>query len=82
MQMDPKVRNLLVFLAKNVFAPTAVIVAVVYSGGVTDYFRLLGQITIALLLWRVGLSIYRRLILPSKKPLEFGKWAIVTGESK
>jgi len=47
--------------------------------GVTDYFRLTGQIVLVLLLWKAGTVFYRRVVLPAKKPLEYGKWAIVTG---
>ena len=42
---------------------------------------MIGLLTTLTIIIRLALSIYRRLILPAKKPLEFGKWAIVTGST-
>jgi len=61
--------------------PLVVLVLIVKFIGVKDYIWLFGFLTLLLALWRVALSVYRRLILPAKKPLEFGKWAIVTGST-
>jgi hypothetical protein len=81
MGLDPKVRNLFIFLFKNLVVPLIPIVLLIKYIGVTDYFRLFGILTLALLVWKVGYTFYQRCILPAKKPQEFGKWAIVTGKA-
>jgi hypothetical protein len=81
MGLDPKVRNLFIFLFKNLVVPLIPIVLLIKYIGVTDYFRLFGILTLALLVWKVGYTFYQRCILPAKKPQEFGKWAIVTGKT-
>ena len=81
MAMDPKVRNLIIFLITNLGGVVLAFFLFVKFSGVKDYIWLLGFITLLVAVWRIGLSVYRRLILPAKKPLEFGKWAIVTGNN-
>lgn len=78
--MDPKVKNLLKFLVETVLLPVVLLVALFKYFQVNDFFKAFGIITLAILVWRIGLAVYRRLILPGKKPQEFGKWAIVTGK--
>jgi hypothetical protein len=80
MALDPKVKNLIIFMTQKVVIPLILFVVIIKAIGITDYWRLFGQITGAILLWRAGLSFYRRKILPPKNPLEMGKWAIVTGK--
>jgi len=46
-----------------------------------DAFRWIGLITVIISVWRISLSIYRRLILPAKKPKSYGRWAVVTGST-
>jgi len=41
----------------------------------------LGYLTVVIVVWRSLLSFYRRVIMKPKKPLEYGKWAIVTGST-
>mmetsp|Transcript_7554 Transcript_7554/g.8230 ORF Transcript_7554/g.8230 Transcript_7554/m.8230 type:complete len:330 (-) Transcript_7554:1446-2435(-) len=79
--MDPKVKNMLKYMAKNLALPLIAIVGAIKVFGITDYIRLLGQVALVIIVWRGGLSIYRRRIQPAKKPLEFGKWAIITGST-
>ena len=43
--------------------------------------KLVGWLTIAVLSWRMSLSMYRRLIQAPKDPLAYGKWGIVTGST-
>eukprot|EP01032_Pedospumella_encystans_P027934 gene27934-31555_t len=43
--------------------------------------RVVGALTLFLIVYRVGLSVYRRLIRSPKKPTSYGKWAIVTGST-
>lgn len=81
MKLDPKVKNLLKFFVSSVVLPLAALFVAIAYFGITDYFRLIGQITIALLAWKAGATFYRRVLLPPKKPLEYGKWAIVTGST-
>lgn len=80
-KMDPKVKNMLKYMAKNLALPLIAIVGAIKVFGITDYIRLLGQVALVIIVWRGGLSIYRRRIQPAKKPLEFGKWAIITGNA-
>jgi ADP-ribose pyrophosphatase YjhB (NUDIX family) len=42
-------------------------------------YDLVGKIAIAIIVWRIALSIYRRFIMKAKNPKSYGKWAIVTG---
>lgn len=77
--MDPKVRNLFIFFAKAFAIMGAVAFLVVRVWGETDPLRLLGATVVAVAAWRSAVSVYRRLILPPKQPLAYGKWAIVTG---
>ena len=48
-------------------------------GDSADFFYWIGVATFLITIWRLLLTFYRRVILPSKKPLQYGKWAIVTG---
>ena len=77
--MDPKVRNLLKFVVKNMIGPVVIFIVALRFFGISDYFRLFGQITLVILLWKAGYAFYQRVLLPAKKPKDFGKWAIVTG---
>lgn len=43
--------------------------------------RVVGGITLVIIVYRVALSIYRRLIRAPKRPDSYGKWAIVTGST-
>jgi 17beta-estradiol 17-dehydrogenase / very-long-chain 3-oxoacyl-CoA reductase len=40
-----------------------------------------GVITLLIIVYRVALGIYRRLIRQPKKPTSYGKWAVVTGST-
>lgn len=77
--MDPKLKKFWIFLFKNILFPGAVIAALIIYFKVTDYVWLTGLSTIIIILWRIALSMYRRLILPTKHPKELGKWTIITG---
>lgn len=79
--MDPKVKNLIKFVITSFGGLVVVFFLFVRFAGVKDYVWLTGFITLLVAVWRIGLSVYRRLIMPAKKPLEFGKWAIVTGST-
>ena len=82
MALDPKVKNLIIFLVTNLAPVIAGLYFFVKYSGITDKIKLFGVLVLLISAWRIGLSVYRRLIQPAKKPLEFGKWAIVTGEKK
>jgi hypothetical protein len=82
MGLDPKVKNLIKFLTKNLVLPAVIFMVFIKFIGVTDYYRLVGQLTLALIVWKAGLTFYRRMIEPAKNPLDMGKWAIVTGNLK
>ncbi len=78
--MDPKVRNLIIFFVTNFGVVFVALYFFVKFSGITDLVWLFGFLVLLLIGWRLFLSVYRRLIEPAKKPLEFGKWAIVTGK--
>jgi 17beta-estradiol 17-dehydrogenase / very-long-chain 3-oxoacyl-CoA reductase len=40
-----------------------------------------GVVTLLIIVYRVALGVYRRLIRQPKKPTSYGKWAIVTGST-
>lgn len=79
MGLDPKVKNMIKFMTQNLIIPLTVIIIVIRAIGITDYFRLFGQATLAFLFYRIGLQFYRRVIMKPKDYRKMGKWAIVTG---
>jgi len=81
MAIDPKVYNLFKFLTTELFPVVFGIVAYIYIFKVTDYFRFLGQLTLVFGIFRALLHFYRRVLVPAKRPLDYGKWAIVTGST-
>jgi hypothetical protein len=75
--MDVKVKNLIKFLLFRVVLVLAVaIAAVFYLIPDRDPLRMTGFVVIAIAFWRITLSIYRHMILPSKNILAYGRWAI------
>lgn len=80
MALDPKVKNLIKFFVFRFFLPIIAVVLILRFWGATDYFRLFGQATLLVLAIKYGVAFYRRVLTPAKKPLAFGKWAIVTGK--
>lgn len=80
-KLDPKVYNFLEFFVIKGGAAALTFYVVLKLGYKFGYdaVHVIFAITIAIILWRALLSIYRRVIKPAKKPLEYGKWAIVTG---
>ena len=81
MALDPKVKNLIRFVVVNFGGAIALLVAGIKITGVTNPFTIIGFIGAAVGAWRLCLHVYRRLILPPKDPLAYGKWAIVTGST-
>lgn len=79
--LDPKVRNLMIFLVTRGGSVAAFLYFVLKYSGETDPVKLVGWLTIAVLSWRMSLSMYRRLIQAPKDPLAYGKWGIVTGST-
>ena len=80
--LDPRTWNLIKFLVTRSLAAAIIIFLTLKFTQETDVLRLLGGFVVVITLWRSLLSIYRRLIAPAKKPLEYGKWAIVTGSTR
>ena len=86
--VDPKVRNLALF----VFPRVGVLAAagyglhwllrsnVAFLAG-NAYLNMATLVLLILVIWRTGLSLIRRLLLPARDPLSYGKWAIVTGST-
>ena len=55
--------------------------AIPHLSGEKDPLRIFAGLVIAIALWRAALSFYRRVLLPPKKPGEYGQWVIVTGST-
>lgn len=79
--MDPKLKNLLKHLSINVLLPSASFILLVRLLNISDVVYIVGLLVIIVITIRFCVSFYRRVILPAKRPLEFGKWAIVTGST-
>jgi 17beta-estradiol 17-dehydrogenase / very-long-chain 3-oxoacyl-CoA reductase len=79
--LDPKVRNLLIFVVNRTIGAVVLVKGFLYVTGETDPARLFGLAVLAIIGWRVLLMLYRRLVVPGKHPLAYGKWAIVTGST-
>ncbi len=77
--MDPKVKNLIKFFLQVGAGVGGLLYFILKVWGESDWIRITGAITLAVAAWRAALSIYRRMILPAKAPLAYGKWAVVTG---
>jgi hypothetical protein len=72
MKLDPKVRNLIIFLFQNVVIIGISAYFLIYILGETDILRLIGICVLAVIAWRGILSVYRRMIQPPKHPLKYG----------
>ncbi len=82
MAIDPKVWNLCRFLIVRIVAVVALFYAFVWATGLHQPLQIIGSLALMILAYRVlYVSIYRRRLLPPKDPLEYGKWAIVTGST-
>lgn len=86
--MDPKVRNLLLFVVPRVAGLGAAGYLLHWlrrsNAGLLEQNPILNLVTLFLVIvvvWRVGLSVFRRLVLPPRSPMSYGKWAIVTGST-
>lgn len=78
-------KNLIIFLVTRLSALCAILYSLWnYAPSnlhLEDPLRLIGLITIVVLLWRACLSLWRRLF-SNPKPLEsYGQWAIITGST-
>lgn len=81
MAMDPKVRNLLIFFAKGFVGFAIPLFLFIKFSGISNIFTLVGIAAVGVAIWRICLSFYRRILLPPKHPMSYGKWAIVTGST-
>lgn len=79
--LDPKVKNFIIFFITRGPACVGGLWLLITVTGVSNPFFLLGVIVFLVAIWRLALSIHRRLIQPAKHPLSYGKWAIVTGST-
>jgi len=81
MAIDPKVYNLIKFIVLRGSVLFAVGYSIPHIFGIKNLLTIVGLIVSIAASWRIALSIYRRMIIPAKKPKEYGKWAIVTGST-
>lgn len=81
MAIDPKVFNLFKFFLLRGGVLFCLGYAFPQVTGITDPYKIFTLAVLAVVVWRSLLSIYRRMILPAKKPTDYGKWAIVTGST-
>jgi len=79
--MDPKLKNLLKHLSINVLLPLLAFILLVRLLNISDIVYIVGLLAIIVITIRSCVSFYRRVILSAKRPLDFGKWAIVTGST-
>ena len=79
--MDPKVRNLTLYVLPKVVVVFGGAYGLIQYTGERDPLRLVAWFVTGLILWRILLQMYRRLFIPAKQPKEYGKWAIVTGST-
>lgn len=79
--MDPKVKNLLKWLAQTIGGLVLTVVGTIYLTGIREPLALIGFFTLLILIWRACLSVIRRKIIPAKAPLAYGKWAVITGST-
>ncbi len=77
--MDPKIKNLLIFVLKMLFGLVPGVFIFTKVLHESDPLRIFAYIVLAVAACRVTLCFYRRVLLPGKHPLKYGKWAIVTG---
>jgi 17beta-estradiol 17-dehydrogenase / very-long-chain 3-oxoacyl-CoA reductase len=81
MGLDPKVKNLLIFLSTRGSVVVGSIYLLLKVTGETDIIKLTGIVVLLIAAWRIPLEIYRHHLLPPKAPKSYGKWAIVTGST-
>ena len=79
--LDPKVRNLLIFVVNRIVGAGLLCYSFLYITGETEPVRLFGLAVLTIIAWRALLAVYRRILMPGKNPLAYGKWAIVTGST-
>lgn len=79
MAVDQKVWNLFRFVIIRLSVIAGLFYVLIKLTGISNFFEVVGVTTVLILLYRFLLMIWRRNILPPKLPLEYGKWAIVTG---
>jgi len=81
MAVDQKVWNLFRFVIIRLSVIAALFYVLIRVTGISSFFEVVGVTTVLVLLYRFMLMLWRRSILPPKPPLEYGKWAIVTGST-
>jgi short-subunit dehydrogenase len=79
--LNPKVKNLFIFIGQFLLFISVVGYIFYYFVDEQDPLRLFALAIIAIVSWRILLSMYRRLVLPAKHPLAYGKWGIITGST-
>ena len=79
--LDPKVRNLLIFVVNRTVGAGILGYGFLYFTGEKEPVRLFGLAVLTVIVLRVLLAIYRRFLTAGKNPLAYGKWAIVTGST-
>jgi len=83
-KLDPKVKNLLLFLSARLLFLCGLLYSVWNYAPPSlskDPLRLIGLCTVLVLLWRACLSLWRRYLSRPKSLESYGKWAIITGST-
>jgi short-subunit dehydrogenase len=81
MAVDQKVWNLFRFVIIRLSVIAALFYVLIRVTGMSSFFEVVGVTVVLVLLYRFMLMLWRRSILPPKRPLAYGKWAIVTGST-
>ena len=79
MAIDPKVWNLFRFLIIRLLSIASILYVFVKITGVNGFFQIMGVIFTLIIIYASVVSLYRKRLLPPKDPLDYGKWAIITG---
>jgi len=77
MKIDPKVKNLLIFVAKWLGGISFVLTAYVKITGESNPLVIVGHFTSLILVWRILLFLTRRYLLQTPPISSRGKWCIV-----
>lgn len=81
MTIDQKVWNLFRFILIRLIVIISIFYVFLIVTGLKNYNEIIGVISILLLIYRILLTIYRRRILIAKNPIEYGRWALITGST-
>jgi hypothetical protein len=75
-KLDPKTKNLFIFVFKWVFGIGISIYSYIYFTSEYRFYAIIGHLISILIIWRLLLNFYRYIILKPKSLNDCGKWVI------